>query len=91
MQGGVYSFILVDYYAAAMSLMYIAFFECLAVVWIYGTKRMSANIKDMTGSYPNLAYRLCWRYISPLLILVRNHHVHCYVISAFFLGLEGLL
>jgi SNF family Na+-dependent transporter len=50
--------------------MYIAFFECVAVLWIYGTKRMSANIKDMTGSYPNIIYRVCWRYISPLLIFV---------------------
>jgi len=66
--GGIYLFQIVDYYAAAMSLMYIAFFECVAVLWIYGTKRMSANIKDMTGSYPNIIYRVCWRYISPLLI-----------------------
>ena len=68
-QGGIYSFQIVDYYAAAMSLMYIAFFECVAIVWIYGTKRMSANIKDMTGSYPNFIFRLLWQYISPLLIL----------------------
>ena len=53
-----------------MSLMYIAFFECVAIVWIYGTKRMAANIKDMTGSYPNFIFRLLWQYISPLLILV---------------------
>ena len=71
LQGGIYSFQIVDYYAAAMSLMYIAFFECVAIVWIYGTKRMAANIKDMTGSYPNFIFRLLWQYISPLLILVR--------------------
>ena len=59
-----------------MSLMYIAFFECIAIVWVYGVKRMSANIKDMSGSYPNIFYRLCWRYVSPLLILVRNVWFH---------------
>ncbi len=68
-QGGVYLFQIVDYYAAAMSLMYIAFFECVAIVWIYGTKRLSANIKDMTGSYPHFFYRFCWNFVSPLLIL----------------------
>ena len=71
-----------DYYAAAMSLMYIAFFECVAVLWIYGTKRMSANIKDMTGSYPNIIYRLCWRYISPLLIFVSTYLKYCNCIRA---------
>ena len=74
-----------DYYAAAMSLMYIAFFECVAVLWIYGTKRMSANIKDMTGSYPNIVYRMCWRYISPLLIFVSN------LFSMLCLGLEVMI
>jgi solute carrier family 6 GABA transporter-like protein 6/8/11/12/13 len=69
-QGGIYLFQIVDYYAAAMTLMYIAFFECAAIVWIYGTKRLSANIKDMTGQYPNFMYRFCWKFISPFLIFV---------------------
>ena len=55
-----------------MSLMYIAFFECVAIVWIYGTKRLSANIKDMSGNYPNAFCQLCWKYISPLLIMVSS-------------------
>ena len=42
-QGGIYVFKIVDYYAAAISLMYIAFFECVAVVWIYGTGRLSGT------------------------------------------------
>lgn len=68
-RGGIYLFQIVDYYAAAMSLMYIAFFECVAILWIYGTKRLSGNIKDMTGSYPNIFFRFCWMVVSPLLIL----------------------
>jgi solute carrier family 6 GABA transporter-like protein 6/8/11/12/13 len=60
----------VDYYAAALSLMYIAFFETAAIVWCYGAKRLSSNVKDMTGKYPNLFFRVCWLVISPLLILV---------------------
>ena len=58
-----------------MSLMYIAFFECVAIVWIYGTKRLSANIKDMSGNYPNAFCQLCWKYISPLLIMVRSSKI----------------
>ena len=69
-QGGIYWFQIVDYYAAALSLMYIAFFECAAIVWVYGAKRLSSNVKDMTGKYPNIFFRICWLVISPLLILV---------------------
>lgn len=68
-EGGIYLFQIVDYYAAAISLMYISLFECIAVVWVYGTSRLSANIKDMTGSYPNWFFRACWPIVSPLLIL----------------------
>ena len=69
-QGGIYVFQIVDYYAAAISLMFIAFFEIISVVWFYGTGRLSANIKDMTGDYPNKLFRFCWIVISPLLIAV---------------------
>jgi len=68
-QGGIYVFKIVDYYAAAISLMYIAFFECVAVVWIYGTGRLSANIKDMTGKGPNIFFRFCLPILSPILLL----------------------
>ena len=55
-------------------MMFIAFFETVAIVWCYGTNRMSANIKDMTGKYPNVLFRICWVAVSPLLILVRGHN-----------------
>lgn len=71
MQGGIYWLQIVDYYASSLSLMYIAFFECVAIVWIYGAKRLSSNVKDMTGKYPNVFFRVCWVFISPLLILVK--------------------
>jgi len=67
-EGGIYFFQLVDYYGSAISLMYIAFFECIAIVWLYGVKRLSSNIRDMTGSYPNPFFRYCWLILSPLLI-----------------------
>ena len=66
---------IVDYYAAALSLMYIAFFECVAVLWVYGVRRLAGNIKDMSGKYPSSFFTLCWRVISPLLIFVRSTYV----------------
>ena len=75
LQGGIYYFQIVDYYAAALSLMYIAFFECVAVLWVYGVRRLAGNIKDMSGEYPSQFFTLCWRVVSPMLIFVStdNH------------------
>ena len=35
-QGGLWFFTLIDYYAAALSLMILAFFEVIAITWFYG-------------------------------------------------------
>ncbi|XP_060560453.1 sodium- and chloride-dependent GABA transporter ine-like [Ruditapes philippinarum] len=68
-QGGVYFFQLIDYYAAAMSLMYLAFFEVIAITWFYGAKKLAKNIEQMNGAPPSVFFIVCWYGISPLLIL----------------------
>ncbi|XP_052834059.1 sodium- and chloride-dependent GABA transporter ine [Octopus bimaculoides] len=68
-QGGIYFFQLIDRYAAGVSVMYLAFFEVIAVTWFYGAKRLGRNIQEMTGRAPSYFFILCWYYISPLFIL----------------------
>ncbi|KAG1653924.1 Sodium- and chloride-dependent GABA transporter ine [Nymphon striatum] len=67
-QGGIYVFQLVDHYASAISIMFIAFFEVIAITWFYGAKRLATNIKEMTGKRPNKYFIICWYFISPALI-----------------------
>ncbi|XP_060075999.1 sodium- and chloride-dependent GABA transporter ine-like [Ylistrum balloti] len=69
-QGGLYFFSLLDHYAAAVSLMYLAFFEVIAITWIYGANRLSNNVKEMNGSRPNRFFTFCWYFVSPILIFV---------------------
>ncbi|KAG1653931.1 Sodium- and chloride-dependent GABA transporter ine [Nymphon striatum] len=76
-QGGIYVFQLVDHYASAISIMFIAFFEVIAITWFYGwylnrAKRLATNIKEMTGKRPNKYFIICWYFISPALIFVRT-------------------
>jgi len=70
MQGGIYSFTIVDFYSATISLMFIALFETVAIVWCYGAERLANNVQDMTGSRPSVFFTICWKYVAPLLILV---------------------
>ncbi|KAF2358369.1 Sodium:neurotransmitter symporter, partial [Trinorchestia longiramus] len=69
-KGGIYFFHLVDYYSSAISLMYLTFFEVVAVVWCYGADRLSRNLREMTGKLPSLYFKYCWRFLAPTLILV---------------------
>lgn len=42
-KGGIYYFTIVDFFSAGVSLFYIAFFEIIAIVWIYGNIIFSLN------------------------------------------------
>ncbi|XP_056133558.1 sodium- and chloride-dependent GABA transporter ine [Lampris incognitus] len=68
-KGGIYVFQLMDHYTAVVSLMFLAFFEVLAVCWIFGVRRISVMILKMLGKPPNLFFRLCWLVFTPLLVL----------------------
>ncbi|XP_019615936.1 PREDICTED: sodium-dependent dopamine transporter-like [Branchiostoma belcheri] len=66
--GGMYFFQLIDFYAAAISLMVIAFFEVVAISWIYGANRLARNIEEMAGNKPWMYFIVCWYGLSPVLI-----------------------
>ncbi|XP_011707804.1 PREDICTED: sodium- and chloride-dependent GABA transporter ine [Wasmannia auropunctata] len=68
-QGGIYFFQLIDHYAASMSIMFLAFFEVIAISWLYGVRRLCNNVKEMTGRLPSLYFRFCWFLAAPLLIM----------------------
>ncbi|XP_075876282.1 sodium- and chloride-dependent GABA transporter 1-like [Nelusetta ayraudi] len=70
LQSGVYVFQLMDHYTAIISVILLAFVEVVVVCWLYGVDKLSDHLHEMTGHRPNIAFRLCWKFISPLLILV---------------------
>lgn len=70
MQVGVYVFQLMDHYTAIVSIMFLAFFEVIAICWSYGVTRLSANVKEMNGTRPNIFFRVCWLIVAPVLITV---------------------
>ncbi|XP_051934084.1 sodium- and chloride-dependent GABA transporter 3-like isoform X5 [Hippocampus zosterae] len=65
--GGMYIFQIFDYYACngACRLLLCAF-KSLAMGWIFGAERLCGIIEEMTGDRPNPFFKICWRYISPL-------------------------
>merc|ERR1711862_315579 len=51
--GGIYLFQIMDFYSASgLSLLWICFFETIAVSWFYGASRFSKNIEEMLGYKP---------------------------------------
>uniref|UniRef100_A0A6Q2XRH2 Transporter n=1 Tax=Esox lucius TaxID=8010 RepID=A0A6Q2XRH2_ESOLU len=74
--GGMYVFQLFDYYAASgVCLLWVAFFECVAVAWVYGVDNFYDAIEDMIGYRPNPWMKWSWSVITPFLC------VGCFVFS----------
>ncbi|XP_068558920.1 sodium- and chloride-dependent GABA transporter 1 [Cebidichthys violaceus] len=68
-KGGIYVFQLMDHYTAVVSLVFLAFFEVVAVCWIFGVPQLCLMVKRMHGKTPNIYFRVCWLLLSPLLVL----------------------
>ncbi|KAK2841396.1 hypothetical protein Q7C36_012975 [Tachysurus vachellii] len=74
--GGMYVFQLFDYYAASgVCLLWVAFFECVAVAWVYGADNFYDAIEEMIGYRPNSWMKWSWMLITPVLC------VGCFVFS----------
>uniref|UniRef100_A0A8C4FEH5 Transporter n=1 Tax=Dicentrarchus labrax TaxID=13489 RepID=A0A8C4FEH5_DICLA len=68
--GGIYVFQLIEFYGSTRVCQnFMAVCECLAVGWIFGADRFTNIIEDMTGQRPSVFFKLCWKYIIPLLSL----------------------
>ncbi|XP_034548039.1 sodium- and chloride-dependent GABA transporter ine [Notolabrus celidotus] len=68
-KGGIYVFQLMDHYTAVVSLVFLAFFEVVAVCWIFGVPKISLMVKRMLGKTPNIFFRACWQVLCPMLVL----------------------
>ncbi|XP_072329182.1 sodium- and chloride-dependent taurine transporter-like isoform X1 [Scyliorhinus torazame] len=75
-EGGLYVFQLFDYYAASgMCLLWVAFFECIAIAWVYGADNFYDAIEDMIGYRPGIWMKWSWTVITPLLCMA------CFIFS----------
>lgn len=68
-RGGMYWFNLMDWYSGTFSLMVISFVECVVISWVYGYNNLAADIEMMIGFRPQLFWKICWMFITPVMIL----------------------
>jgi len=66
---GPYILDVLDNYTANWTLLIMALAETIAVGWAYGLAKMSYDVKLMTGKKPNLYILVCWKYITPILMI----------------------
>jgi solute carrier family 6 GABA transporter-like protein 1 len=70
-KGGAYIFQLMDFYGASgIPILWCCFFQTIAIGWIFGVKKFSGCIEQMTGIKPGLYWIVCWAGVAPLVMLV---------------------
>ncbi|XP_029653768.2 sodium- and chloride-dependent glycine transporter 2 [Octopus sinensis] len=68
--GGTYVVSLLDGYAADFSVLCVAACELIAVMWVYGSRRLMNDIQYMIGytPHPVVFWIFCWTICAPILI-----------------------
>jgi len=67
---GQYILNLMDTYGAGFAVIWIALWEVVGLMWIYGVNNFSKDISLMIGSQPNIVTKVLWTVVCPLLLLV---------------------
>ncbi|XP_017760556.1 PREDICTED: sodium-dependent nutrient amino acid transporter 1-like isoform X1 [Eufriesea mexicana] len=67
--GGQYILNLVDYFGGTFIIVFLAFFEVIAISWVYGVDNFLDDTEFMVGSRPSFYWRFCWCYLTPLTLL----------------------
>lgn len=80
---------LMNVYGPGLSILFVVFVEAAGVCWLYGTDNFSRDIEKMIGHRPGIFWRICWKYISPFFLLVRNYNSQLQYV--FGLSLETFL
>lgn len=66
-----YVFQIFDYFSASgIILLTICFFESIVLGWIYGADRFYDNVYMMLGRKLSPYFKICWKFITPLMTLV---------------------
>ncbi|KAF5299704.1 hypothetical protein FQA39_LY11499 [Lamprigera yunnana] len=68
--GGVYLVNLLNVYGPGLAILFVVFVEAAGVFWLYGTDNFVKDIEKMLGYKPGWFWRICWKYISPVFLLV---------------------
>lgn len=70
-QGGIYIFQLMDFYSASgMSILWVCFFQTIAISWIFGAQKFCDCVHQMMGIRLNKFWYICWVLLAPVIMLV---------------------
>lgn len=67
-RGGQYIFEIMDYYGGSIPLIFIAIFEAIAIMWVYGYKKFAFDVHYMLDKQLGIYWKITWKYTSPIIL-----------------------
>ena len=67
-RGGQYIFEIMGYYGGSIPLLFIAIFECLGLMWVYGYDNFAFDIYYMLEKEMGRYWRITWKYTAPAVL-----------------------
>ncbi|XP_076623945.1 sodium-dependent nutrient amino acid transporter 1 [Colletes latitarsis] len=68
--GGQWFVTLVDYYGGTFVAIIVGVLEMVTIFWIYGVSNFLNDIEFMLGTRPSWYWRLCWAFVTPVLMII---------------------
>lgn len=67
-RGGQYVFEIMDYYGGSIPLVFIAVFECIGLMWIYGYDNFAFDVYYMLERKMGIYWKITWKYTAPAVL-----------------------
>ena len=71
-EGGIYMFTLIDWFSASWSILLLALFEVILLIYVYGYQRLLNNIEEMgivLHPFSKFYWWLNWTFFTPLILI----------------------
>lgn len=68
-RGGQYIFEIMDYYGASIPLLFLAIFECVGLIWVYGFNNFAFDVYYMLGRDLGWYWQVTWKYTAPVVLI----------------------
>uniref|UniRef100_A0A1I8H4N8 Transporter n=1 Tax=Macrostomum lignano TaxID=282301 RepID=A0A1I8H4N8_9PLAT len=77
--GGMYVYRFLEEFGAGVSILVAVVMQCLCVSWVYGLHNFSNDVNEMLGSRPWMGWRILWKVVTPVILLVLSVYSLCNV------------
>lgn len=69
-QSGQFVFDLMDTYGGGQAVLFVAIFETVVLMWVFGFRRFSSDLRFMLRTKTSVVWQVCWLFIPVILTLI---------------------